>query len=94
MKTNEYDFLETENNTDYTGYKNDSDFIEWNKEEYRERYRRKNQIREEVKTFESLKELVSERERKASKYADEIFLENSDYVNWQEWKNYLEKVSK
>ena len=47
----------------------------------------------DVNTLQSLKELVNERERKASSYADEIYEENSDYVNFQEWKHYLEKVS-
>jgi cell division protein FtsB len=82
-----------ETNNDYTQYKNDSDFIEWIKEQYKESYRRKNPIREDVNTLQSLKELVNEREKKASSYADEIFFENSDYVNWQEWKHFLEKVN-
>ena len=82
-----------ETNNDYTQYKNDSDFIEWIKEQYKESYRRKNPIREDVNTLQSLKELVNEREKKASSYADEIFYENSDYVNWQEWKHFLEKVN-
>ena len=79
-------------NTDYTGYKDDLDFIEWNKELYRESYRRKNPITDDVNTFESLKELVNERERRATRYAENAFNETSDYVKWQEWKHYLEQV--
>lgn len=78
---------------DYTGYKTDSDFIEWNKELYKESYRRKNPITDEVNTFESLKELVTQREKAATRYAEKAFNETSDYVKWQEWKHYLEKVN-
>lgn len=85
------DFSLVDNN-DYTGYKNDSDFIEWNKEQYKESYRRKNPIRDDVNTFESLKELVNNREKAASRYAENCFNETSDYVKWQEWKHYIEKV--
>lgn len=81
------------NNNDYSQYKDDSDFIEWIKEQYKESYRRKNPIREEVNSLQSLKELVNNREKAASRYANEIYEENSDYVNWQEWKRYLEKVN-
>ena len=64
------------------------------KEKYKESFRIKNPIRENVNTLQSLKELANEREKKASSYADEIYEEYSDYVNWQEWKKYSEKVSK
>ena len=93
MNTIEDNDIALVNNNDYSQYKDDSDFIEWIKEKYKESYRFKNPIREDVNTLQSLKELANERERKASRYANEIFSENSDYVNWQEWQRYLEKVS-
>lgn len=93
MNTIEDNDISLVNNNDYSQYKDDSDFIEWIKEKYKESFRSKNPIREDVNTLQSLKELVNERERKASSYADEIYEENSDYVNFQEWKHYLEKVS-
>ena len=93
MNTIEDNDISLVNNNDYSQYKDDSDFIEWIKEKYRESFRSKNPILEDVNTLQSLKELANEREKKASSYADEIFYENSDYVNWQEWKHFLEKVS-
>ena len=94
MNTIEKETYTLGDKVDYTGYKNDSDFIEWIKEEYRENYRRKNPIKEEVNTFQTLKELVNKREERASNFAEYCFKDNSDYVLWQEWKYYLEKVSK
>jgi hypothetical protein len=94
MNTIEDNDISLVNNNDYSQYKDDSDFIEWIKEKYKESFRIKNPIRENVNTLQSLKELANEREKKASSYADEIYEENSDYVNWQEWKKYSEKVSK
>ena len=93
MNTIEENDFSLVNNNDYSQYKNDSDFIEWIKEKYKESFRIKNPIQEDVNTLQSLKELANKREKKASKYADEIFSENSDYVNWQEWKHFLEKVN-
>ena len=93
MNTIEDNDISLVNNNDYSQYKDDSDFIEWIKEKYKESFRIKNPIRENVNTLQSLKELANEREKKASSYADEIYEENSDYVNFQEWKHYLEKVS-
>ena len=93
MNTIEDNDIALVNNNDYSQYKDDSDFIEWIKEQYKESYRRKNPIREEVNSLQSLKELVNNREKAASRYAKEIYEENSDYVNFQEWKRYLETVS-
>ena len=94
MNTIEDTDISLVNNNDYSQYKDDSDFIEWIKEKYKESFRIKNPIQEDVNTLQSLKELANEREKKASRYANEIYEENSDYVNWQEWKKYSEKVSK
>jgi len=86
-------------NTNYSEYKQDSDFIEWSKKGFAEAFINRNPIEQNKDGFKygfntglSLRDATHKRQDDSEAYAERRFQETSDYVKWQEWKHFLEKV--